>query len=237
MYGVGIKKNIIKKFIIYLLISYLSIFSYKLVFLTEGQKNEIYKYSLFKKLFINKSIVIPNFIKSNNILIKKQINNDIKNNILFSGKYTELKGFHHFIELNKLLPEYKFFCMGDERKINYRNITNYGIVNHSDINLYYDKCSILILPSYTEVFPLTILEAMARGLVILVSNIPGLKEIITENRNGYFFELGNTKKIINILNYLKNNTKELTRISNNNLNDIKRFDSHKILNKYKKIYV
>lgn len=33
---------------------------------------------------------------------------------------------------------------------------------------------------YGKFFPLSILEAMARGLVILVSDIPGMRDIIEE---------------------------------------------------------
>jgi glycosyltransferase involved in cell wall biosynthesis len=83
---------------------------------------------------------------------------------------------------------------------------------------------------------MVILEAMARGLVILVSDIPGMREIVKEGRNGYLFPPGDIKKIKEKILYLKNNPKEIRRISENNLKDIWKFTTEKQVSKYLEVY-
>jgi len=104
------------------------------------------------------------------------------------------------------------------------------------LNKYYDKSAILILPSYSEAFPLVILEAMARGLVILVSDLPGMREIVEEGRNGYLFNPGDLDKIEDLIFHLKNNKNQIKKISKNNLQDVHKFTSDILIPKYIKIY-
>jgi glycosyltransferase involved in cell wall biosynthesis len=77
---------------------------------------------------------------------------------------------------------------------------------------------------------------MARGLVILVSDIPGMREIIKEGRNGYLFPPGDVERMKEIILYLKNNPKDVERISKNNLKDICKFTTEKQVPKYIKVY-
>jgi len=233
-FGSDIKKNFFEKIIISLIISYSTIFSKKLIFLTKGQKNNIRKYSLFKKTLDNKYKIIPNFIDKNLILKNKS---NLNSKTLFVGRYTKIKGFFDLIEVAKSIPILRFNLIGDRLyKSKSNNIYNVGEVENSNIHKEYDKNSILILPSYTEAFPMVILEAMARGLVILVSDLPGMREIIKNGRNGYLFKPGDINRIKDILLYLKNNPKDVKRISNNNLKDISNFTAEKQIKKYLEVY-
>ena len=85
-------------------------------------------------------------------------------------------------------------------------------------------------------FPVVIQEAMARGLVILVSDIPGMREIVKDGRNGYLFPPGDVENMKELIIYLKNNPKEIERISNNNLKDIWKFTADSQIPKYVKFY-
>ena len=198
------------------------------------------KICCFKKTFDKKSIFIHNFIESGYILDKKIIDtNNLK--IIFVGRLKKFKGFNHYIRLIEETPQdIKFTIIGDGKlktKIPQRPNVNYiGVVNNDIIFKYYDASNILILPSYSEVFPMTILEAMARGLVIVVSDIPGMREIIKEGINGYLFPPGNVEKMKEIIIYLKNNPKEIERISKNNLKDIHKFTANKQIHEYIKVY-
>ena len=229
----GVKRiygNLIK----ILIVNLLTPLSDKMIFISRAQMYDFYKLCLFKETFKKKSIFVYNFIN------KKMIINQKKRcgpNIIFVGRYTKVKGFYDLLELAKKIPEVRFGLTGS----NYsgklpKNVKNNGVVDNKAIWDYYDKNNILILPSYTEVFPMVILEAMARGLVILVSDIPGMREIIKEGRNGYFFQTGDTQKMKEIILYLKNSPKEVERISKNNLKDIHKFTAEKQVPKYIRIY-
>jgi len=233
-FGSNIKKGLLTKLIILLIINYITIFSQKIICLTNPQKENIQKYCLFKKRLDKKVIIINNFIKKENILKHKKILND---KIIFVGRYTKLKGFEDLINLAKDSKNIHFSLVGEdnfENKLD--NIENIGKIDHSQIFKEYDKCSILILPSYTESWGLVITEAMARGLVVLASDLPTIREYFIDGRNGYLFPTGDVEKMKELILYLKNNPKEIERISKNNLKDIWKFTEEKQINKYVKVY-
>ncbi len=217
-----------------LILNLVAIFSKKIILLTEQQRLKFRKKILFKSIFDKKSVVINNFIEKEYILKSRK---NYSNSVLFVGRYTKEKGIFDLLSLAEKILEINFNLIGTgEIEQKSKNVNNIGPISYFNIFKYYDKSSIFILPSYTEVFPITILEAMARGLVILVSDLPGMREIIKEGRNGYLFPPGDVKKMKEIILYLKNNPKEIERISKNNLRDIWKFTVEKQAPKYIKVY-
>jgi len=217
----------------------------KIIFITEAQKKRYLSYCIFKNILNKKSIVIPNFIDKGKIINSRRNQNKI--NLLFVGRLAYWKGFQDLIKIPDELNDINYLFIGEDKKkelfnvlvekIKYnKNIIYYPKVIHEKILSYYDQSNVFILPSYSEVFPMTILEAMARGLVILVSDIPGMREIIKEGRNGYLFPPGDIEKMKELILYLKNNPKEIERISKNNLKDIHKFTAEKQVPKYIKVY-
>jgi len=232
-FGSGLEKNIFELWITRLIVSYCTFFSKTIIFLTLGQKNEIKKHSFFKKIFDQKALIIPNSIDDSIILCKK---NNFSRNILFVGRYTKIKGYEDLLSLAKETKSFNFYTIGEAEGSELDNLTNIGEVNHEKIIQYYDRNTILILPSYTEAFPLVILEAMARGLVVLVSDIPGMRNIIKEGRNGFLFPAGSVHKMSDVLLTLRDNLGLIEEISKNNLNDVKKYSKKVILPLYEHIY-
>jgi len=227
-------KRAIYKMRNWVILNLVTMFSKKIILLTRQQQLKMEEKILFKGIFNRKSVVINNFIEKESIIKDKENLND---KILFVGRYTPIKGFEDLIKLASELKDVDFSLIGDNNfRSNLPNLKNHGKVNNLKILKYYDKSSILILPSYNEVFPMTILEAMARGLVILVSDIPGMREIIKEGRNGYLFPPGDVEKMKELILYLKNNPQEIERISKNNLKDIWKFTAEKQVKRYIKVY-
>jgi glycosyltransferase involved in cell wall biosynthesis len=50
-----------------------------------------------------------------------------------------------------------------------------------------DQHGLLLYPSHYEGFPLTFLQAMARGLCVLATNISGMRQVIRDECDGYLF--------------------------------------------------
>jgi len=233
-FGSDLKKNFLIKLIISFIINYIAIFSKRLIFLNNAQKENLNRYALFKKSLEKKSIIINNFIEKKRIIKNKK---KFNNKVLFVGRYTKLKGFEDLIKLAKDTRDINFYLIGNNSfKSNIPNLKNLGKIDNSKIFREYDKYSILILPSYTESWGLVILEAMSRGLVVLASNLSAIKEYFKEGRNGYLFPPGDTEKMKELILYLKNNPKEIERISKNNLKDIHKFTAEKQVPKYLKFY-
>jgi len=225
--------NIVKKSVMFFkkifLLNLMNLISDYQIFLTCSQLDNFNKYFIFNK---KDKKVIPNFIDNSSIIHKNKA--DIKK-ILFIGRFNKQKGFYDLLSLSRILLLKIDAIGGKHNKIN-KYISFLGNIPHKEINSYYDNHEVLILPSYLEVFPMTILEAMARGLVILVSDIPGMREIVKEGRNGYLFPPGDVEKMKELILYLKNNPKEIERISKNNLKDIHKFTAEKQVPKYIKVY-
>lgn len=53
----------------------------------------------------------------------------------------------------------------------------------------YDQADIFVHPALHEGFPLVVLEAMACGLPIVISDTPWGREAVTEGKNGFFAEM------------------------------------------------
>ena len=58
-----------------------------------------------------------------------------------------------------------------------------GYVDHSDIWLYYDLCSVFALPSLSEGMPTVVLEAMLMKKAVIASDIPG-NELVIDGQTG-----------------------------------------------------
>ncbi len=59
-------------------------------------------------------------------------------------------------------------------------------ISHSeDVATLYHQCDVAVLPSYREGLPKSLLEAMACGLSLLTTDVPGCRDLVVHKRNGY----------------------------------------------------
>ena len=93
----------------------------------------------------------------------------------------------------------------DAKSINQQNVNIIDIVKDKKelINLY-DKSHIMILPSYTEGYPMVILESLSRLRPIIV-----FKEIehVIKDRKGIFVSNRDSQSLFEKINYIMNNYK------------------------------
>ncbi len=212
-----------------------------IVLLTSAHYENYRKYSLSKKSFRQKAVIIPNAIESHRILDHKKPALG-RLSCIFVGRFEKRKGIQDVLRLaEQMLDEdVEFLLVGygplqSPEKIS-KNILMVGRVRNEDLFDYYDRCQILFFPSHTEAFGITILEAMARGLVLLISDIPGIREFVKEGRNGYLFPPGDIEKMKALFLYLMRNPGDIERISRNNLADAQQFTVEKQAKKYLEVY-
>lgn len=60
-----------------------------------------------------------------------------------------------------------------------------GVINRNALKQYYLASDAFIMPSRFDTFGMTVLEAMAAGLPVIVSRNVGAKDIIDQDRNGF----------------------------------------------------
>lgn len=75
-------------------------------------------------------------------------------------------------------------------------VTFLGVVGHEDLPAIYREHHIFVLPSLNEGMSNTVLEAMASGLPILMTDTGGARETVEPGRNGYLLEFGSVGSIV-----------------------------------------
>lgn len=139
------------------------------------------------KLGFNKDIYFLNGVGFHNwygdYFLNQKTNKDSYKNILYIGRLSKEKGVDMILEVSRLLPMYHFEIIGTGPylhkmklfilKNNLNNIKIHGYVNNIDLEKFYLKNDILILPSFSEVWGLVIEEAAHFHLPVIASDIVG----------------------------------------------------------------
>lgn len=118
--------------------------------------------------------------------------------VIAVGRLTRLKGFHRLItaweQITQVHPDWKLriFGAGPQEDNLRTQVAEAGLQDvvelpgpTADVGAELEKASIFVLSSRHEGFPMTILEAMGKGLAIVSFNSPhGPKEMITHEVDG-----------------------------------------------------
>lgn len=148
----------------------------------------------------------------------------------FLGRITKDKGVFELLDAFYLLKtkyqniKLKFAGNGKAEKLLRKKVKELGI-EHSvsfygevtDPSWFYQQIDIFILPSYSEGLPITILEAMASGVLIIASNVGGIPEVIESNVNGILLNKVEPNHIVKILENIMNKPLLLEKLSANAL--------------------
>jgi glycosyltransferase involved in cell wall biosynthesis len=100
------------------------------------------------------------------------------------------------------------------------------------------KSDIMVLPTtYAEGVPRVLLEAASIGLPLVAYDVPGCREVIIHDENGFLVDPGNDEELINSVTRLISD-KDLRRIFSSKSIEIsrKKFDISLIANQYLKIF-
>lgn len=82
-----------------------------------------------------------------------------------------------------------------------------GRVSNEDLPEYYAACDLVVLPSITmgEAFGMVLIEAMATGKPVISSNMPGIRTVIEDNKNGFLVEPKNVDALSSKIQFLLDN--------------------------------
>mgnify|MGYP000161250202 CR=1 FL=1 len=166
------------------------------------------KYSWRKRLKIEeitKDYIIYNFIKES---IKQKNSNNSVVTLGFAGTFCERKNPYLFVDIiEKLNKKYKIEAIMCGSKIKEEiekyitkkklKISNMKLYNYIDINEFFNKIDIFILPSYNEAWPLVAIEAMKAGVIPIITKESDLDEIFQEEKNIFYFSPNNLKNLEN----------------------------------------
>tara|TARA_A100001035_G_C27786462_1_gene504676 strand:+ start:2496 stop:3629 length:1134 start_codon:yes stop_codon:yes gene_type:complete len=142
---------------------------------------------------------------------------------IFVGRLIREKGIIEYLKasksISKTFPQVRFLVLGSkESKRNpgrisndylYRLLDDKNIkwIQKGDVYHYLKKSSVFVLPSYREGYPRSTQEAMAMGKPIITTNVPGCKETVKNNKNGFLIKPGSISEIENAMKFFINNPK------------------------------
>ena len=144
-------------------------------------------------------------IKKNRILVdKKNFKNGL--NLVFVGRVEKNKGIDDVFEIFKKIGGMKNIkslkIVGESKREKYykkkascvsSKISILGSLKRKDIFKIYAESHVLILLTKSEGFPKVIMEAGVFGCVPIVSNFPGVSEVIKHGSEGFIMESYNSK--------------------------------------------
>jgi glycosyltransferase involved in cell wall biosynthesis len=176
---------------------------------------------------------------------------------LFVGRIIKDKGFFEFIEASKKInhKNVEFWVLGDIYELNETSITPAQLKEIIDnktiiyfpktdnvVNIY-AQASCLVLPSYREGLSKVLIEASSMQLPIITTNVPGCKDVVIDNYNGFLCEAKDInslhiamEKMLNIslekrLEFGKNARKRVLEIFDINIiNNIYKKNIYSVLN-------
>ena len=149
-----------------------------------------------------------------------------------------------FYGIQQQLPA-KLIMVGDgpEREIADQLCKDLGIKkkvlflgNTSDIDRILCFTDLFLLPSESESFGLSALEAMAAGVPVVSSNAGGLSEVNEEGVSGYLCPIGGVQTMAEKAIYILSDKDRLAQFKQNARKVAARFDEEKIIPMYEALY-
>ena len=111
------------------------------------------------------------------------------------------KGVFEYVEAAKLVklnaPDVQFLILGDFKTdnrtaVSRRDVENWessGAIKHlgqaSDVRTYISQADCIVLPSYREGAPRTLIEAAAMGRPVISTDVPGCRSVVDDGKSGY----------------------------------------------------
>ena len=163
--------------------------------------------------------------------IEPNLNFEDKFNILFIGSVTDRKKPHMIINVIQRLDDenYHLSIVGpapnDKYLLELKNeidkfdlenqVSIVGAVDRKSVKEYYSNSDLMILPSISEGLARVIFESQVASCPVLVTDAPGMSDIVIDGQTGYVFESNNLDSLQSKIEYIKNNHEEVTMVAKN----------------------
>lgn len=145
-----------------------------------------------------------------------------RSGIIYVGQLTQRKGISYLIDVYHKVNESNrvdLKIIGRDTGQMASKFSQLGIpirshMNHSSLNEEMLRSKYLLLPSLAEGFGLSALEAMATGMIVIISNRTFGNDIISNGVNGYVVDARDTISIANIILTIESDSNLASNLSN-----------------------
>lgn len=174
------------------------------------------------KLKINYSIIPGSGVDLKKFVYKKESNDN--NAVVMVSRLLRDKGVLEYIQAANILKnkflKVRFYLVGDIDLNNPTSLTSDEILHYketsnviflgfrNDIDKIYENSNIIVLPSYREGFPKSLIEGAACGRAIVTTNVPGCRDAIIDGETGILVEPKNSIQLSSAIEYLLYNREQ-----------------------------
>ena len=201
-----------------------------------GNKLTVIPNGVNQEIFHQSGISTRNIQKIELICVSRLVNNKGLEDIISAMQYiiqefpnTILRIVGDGILMNKLVK------MTESLQLN-KNILFSGKCKQEEVASYYNQAAIFLLPSLSEGFPLTVLEACSCGLPVILTPFHGAEEFISQNNCGLIVPFSSPKILAESVIKLLSNPSMYETLSHNSINIAKKRSWEQIATHYIECY-
>lgn len=196
-------------------------------------------------------VYVPNGIDTSKFKEAKNKKTNKVPKILFVGRIDRQKGLDYLIKSAELLKKKGIkFCIElvgdgkdmklyketvDKKRLN-AELKFAGKKSPEEISQHYQNADIFILPSLDEAFPITLLEAWASKLPVVITNVGGISGICTNKENALVIAPKNSEAIAKSVSALIESPNLRKRLARNGLREVKKYSWDRINKKFEGVY-
>lgn len=186
--------------------------------------------------------ILPNAVDCEKY--EKCFQTDDFHHFLFLGRLWEAKGTTDLVSaVVSLSAEYRaklrFYLCGDGEVDEYRELVKtqgledtievVGWISGEEKLEMFSRTGCIVHPSHAEALPMSLIEAMAAGKVVIASAVGGIPDLVTEPENGFLIQPKDTKTLAERILYVAEHPEEMAEVCRNNREKIKSLYDARIL--------
>ena len=111
-----------------------------------------------------------------------------------------------------------------------------GWVTPEDVLDWFSRSDVLFMPSLSEGLPVVGVQALAKGLAVVASNIGGFMDLVDHGRNGFLIEVEDHAGFVRSLRSLLSDPRTLSRFRRMSLEKAAQFDLLRVGKEYETIF-
>lgn len=145
--------------------------------------------------------------------------------LIFVGAVDYRKGIHHLLKVIsefesnevevKLVGAYNAEDSIYKKYHKNENVEFCGFVTRDILAKYYQEADVFVFPTLGEGFGMVVLEAMSCGLPVIISDLAGGNDAITEGVDGFEFTAGDDDQLYEKIKWFIENREEIPKMAEN----------------------
>jgi len=134
---------------------------------------------------------------------------------LFIGRLHQWKGINEVLQVAEKCPDFSFIFIGPGTIPPHEaNCMFLGSKLPEEVSVWLNASDCLLLPTYTEAVPTSVMEAFASGIPAITTDIGGCPEIVDNGRNGLLIPVQDAVSLLKAVRWISSHPEERVQMGN-----------------------